>query len=469
MMNMQFYPIVNDFVAYTIDLPKEFYELGLETDCYEAPLPGSPPGSLTPPDVYAKLIDYLRQFYNKDKAIEIWPPRGYSTWIDHQPHVFVKYRSIDFEPHFPIVTVFPRCRSRASNRNVPAYIWEELVNELKSHFFVVLGGTPSGSALADYEDSNVLNLIRYNEPDKMEKLIHYLTYSAFSISSQSGPTHLSLLCGTPSYIIGHEKIRHSVIDNRFKAPVSFRTVGDYRCIDVTTIKNDIENFINILLQSGIITGYLQRTEMLTINRPSLKNLSGRKDLVGVEIGTYAGLNALNMLQNLDIKKLYLIDPYKMYDGLEVVKGTSSSEEFDRAKAKAHSLLLPYADKIVWIEKKSEDAVKFINEPLDFVYIDGNHEYPWVKKDLELYYSLVKDGGLVAGHDYDTEDYNNPGPNSTVFAVQEFFKKLGIEVDSAECYDDPQSKDWWHIKTYNLDALMQQDINTMCGIINEEHS
>jgi len=38
MMNIEFHPFVADFVSYTIDLPREFYNLNLETDCYEAPL-----------------------------------------------------------------------------------------------------------------------------------------------------------------------------------------------------------------------------------------------------------------------------------------------------------------------------------------------------------------------------------------------------------------------------------------------
>jgi hypothetical protein len=40
-----------------------------------------------------------------------------------------------------------------------------------------------------------------------------------------------------------------------------------------------------------------------------------------------------------------------------------------------------------------------NESLDFVYIDANHKYDAVKKDLELWYPKVRKGGVFAGHDY----------------------------------------------------------------------
>ena len=42
-------------------------------------------------------------------------------------------------------------------------------------------------------------------------------------------------------------------------------------------------------------------------------LKGKKDLIGVEIGVFEADHALSLLENLDIKKLYLVDPYEMYD------------------------------------------------------------------------------------------------------------------------------------------------------------
>ena len=49
-----------------------------------------------------------------------------------------------------------------------------------------------------------------------------------------------------------------------------------------------------------------------IHRPSLRNLIGKNSLVGAEIGVGEGTNSLNILENLDILKLYLIDPYEQH-------------------------------------------------------------------------------------------------------------------------------------------------------------
>ena len=39
------------------------------------------------------------------------------------------------------------------------------------------------------------------------------------------------------------------------------------------------------------------------------------------------------------------------------------------------------------------------EPLDWVYVDGDHTYQGAKENLTNYYALLKPGGTLAGDDY----------------------------------------------------------------------
>jgi cephalosporin hydroxylase len=48
--------------------------------------------------------------------------------------------------------------------------------------------------------------------------------------------------------------------------------------------------------------------------------------------------------------------------------------------------------------KSLEQVKSITTELDFLFIDGNHMYEFVKRDYEMYSPLVRKGGIVAFHD-----------------------------------------------------------------------
>ena len=51
----------------------------------------------------------------------------------------------------------------------------------------------------------------------------------------------------------------------------------------------------------------------------------------------------------------------------------------------------------------------IVDTYDAVFIDGNHSYEYVKKDLENFWPKVKDGGIIALHDanFEGERYGTP--------------------------------------------------------------
>ena len=81
---------------------------------------------------------------------------------------------------------------------------------------------------------------------------------------------------------------------------------------------------------------------------------------------------------------------------------------------------------------SNEAYKDLqDESLDFIYIDGCHKYENVLEDLTNFYPKVKNGGFIAGHDW------NPYWEGVVKAVREFFKREPIKV-----YQDTS---WIYIK------------------------
>ena len=157
-----------------------------------------------------------------------------------------------------------------------------------------------------------------------------------------------------------------------------------------------------------------------------KHLNG--ELVGAEIGVKDGKNAKSMLKLLPIKKLYLIDPYKSYSDWS---GNLSQSWQDKIKNKAYKKLSKFKDKITWIEKSSEDAIYDIPDNLDFVYIDGNHNYEFVSKDMRLYYEKVRIGGILAGHDI-----------VNVVVRKAFINELQLKYKLFPYYE---RDDWWVFK------------------------
>jgi hypothetical protein len=188
------------------------------------------------------------------------------------------------------------------------------------------------------------------------------------------------------------------------------------------------------LYNAWLTGFIKERPMIRFAESHFKDLTG---LVGVEIGVAEGANALNILKTLPMKRLYLVDPYDPH-----LRYVDPDHEFACGMNKIEDTLLHYFiakerlatffQQIVFIKKLSQDAIKDIQELVDFVYIDGNHAYEYVKNDLALYYKIVKPNGIIGGHDY-TEIWPGVKKASSEFAAE---NNLELHVEFP---------DWWIIK------------------------
>jgi len=157
----------------------------------------------------------------------------------------------------------------------------------------------------------------------------------------------------------------------------------------------------------------------------------KKEFVGVEIGTQRGTNAVNILKHLEIEKIYLVDPYEFYDyDGKTPNAVDADDVQDDNFKEAKRVLKKYFDKIEFVFKKSIDAVDSIPNKLDFVYIDGNHDYQFVKSDIEEYYPKLKISGYLGGHDINMQGVFD--------AVSEFRQEKKLDVNI-------KRKDWWFIK------------------------
>lgn len=80
----------------------------------------------------------------------------------------------------------------------------------------------------------------------------------------------------------------------------------------------------------------------------------------------------------------------------------------------------------------ERVVKELNgEPVDFLFIDGDHTEAGVRQDYEDYGPLVRPGGLIAFHDI-VDDQPSP-----TLQVQHFWKKIKQGQESREFVDNPK--------------------------------
>lgn len=167
----------------------------------------------------------------------------------------------------------------------------------------------------------------------------------------------------------------------------------------------------------------------------LSNLRDRTGLVGIEIGVAGGEHALSLLKNLNIKRLYLIDPYELYH--EYIEGKIhygvDQQLLDQTEISCRNKLKDFERNLVWIKKLSSDAIGDITEKVDFVYIDGNHQEEFVIEDIDNYISVLNSSGVIGGHDY----YNGfqREHDGVVNAVTKFVESSGYQLRV-------EMPDWW---------------------------
>lgn len=133
---------------------------------------------------------------------------------------------------------------------------------------------------------------------------------------------------------------------------------------------------------------------------------------GAEVGVYKGEYSVKFCE-VGLT-MFCVDPWKAFYGQGRTQQVQKRQDF--LYAHTQRVLAEYIKKdCTLIRKESMDAVHlFMDEALDFVYIDGDHEFAHVAEDIVHWSKKVKQGGIVAGHDFFS---TNPKANNVICQVQ----------------------------------------------------
>ena len=169
-----------------------------------------------------------------------------------------------------------------------------------------------------------------------------------------------------------------------------------------------------------IPGWLPIDEALTLFDLAL-TLPNNHPVI-VEIGSWQGKSALLLAKGIKDKSnpvLYCIDPFnadgdlqskELYSGAPATLGRSLQEQFIK-NMKNNEV----DDLIKILVGYSFDFAADFPEKIDFLFIDGNHDYDVVLRDYRNWSPLLKVGGIIAFHDvfYDPVGDQSLGPGLVV--------------------------------------------------------
>jgi GT2 family glycosyltransferase len=169
-------------------------------------------------------------------------------------------------------------------------------------------------------------------------------------------------------------------------------------ISIDSVENPIVDVIDIS-KARTIEGFMLDQELEWLAR------AAQKANVFVELGSWKGRSSNAIAQHLPHNgTLYCIDTWGGSPTESVLTNEASKMQGDKAFydfiKNNHVYII--SGRIVPLRMKGEHAFNLLREigiKADVVFIDAEHTYEAVRRDIINGYSIVKDGGVLCGHDY----------------------------------------------------------------------
>ena len=156
----------------------------------------------------------------------------------------------------------------------------------------------------------------------------------------------------------------------------------------------MENEKELISFISNVDGWLTESEAVDLYHHA-RNCTGKG--VIVEIGSWKGKSTISLGKGSKAGNnvpVYAIDPHTgASDTIALFGHICTFKEFESniAAANLHDIVNP-------IVLTSEEAAKNFNKPIEFIFIDGDHEYEFAKLDFQLWYPKLITGGIMAFHD-----------------------------------------------------------------------
>lgn len=171
----------------------------------------------------------------------------------------------------------------------------------------------------------------------------------------------------------------------------------------------------------------------------------------VEVGTMLGTNLKRMERSLNPKNLYAIDPWRTVQNFgKKYQPFGNSWSTDQQLEEAYQMVLNWSkdySNVTLIRETSQEACgKFEDHSIDFIHIDADHSYESVKNDINIWWSKLKKGGIMSGHDYCPGNKIANETYGVIEAVNEFFVTTTIRpVRTVYTATSENFPAWWVYK------------------------
>ena len=164
-----------------------------------------------------------------------------------------------------------------------------------------------------------------------------------------------------------------------------------------------------------------------------KTFPVKSELLGVEVGVYRGDTSAGMLRAFPNLKLNMVDPYNMDIQDRMCRPRNQATQDARMEEALEVTEFAADRRKMWRIPSMEALNIFSDGILDFVFVDANHEYEYVRDDMG-WWKKIKSGGLFLGDNYNgkIERWSNGLSWGVKRAVDEFAVVNDLEVQTHRC-------------------------------------
>lgn len=165
--------------------------------------------------------------------------------------------------------------------------------------------------------------------------------------------------------------------------------------------NKVEDVANLILKETTSNKYRDHFFPLMIDKLDLK--------IGVEIGVDNGSFSKHILEKSKIEKYYCVDTWQDNFGSDFKPGyydKDGDKRFNIARETLKPFLGNYekpeedSGRAIMLRMKSVEAsIRFLDNSIDYCYIDGDHSLEGVFTDIYNWMPKMKVGGILGFHDF----------------------------------------------------------------------
>lgn len=136
----------------------------------------------------------------------------------------------------------------------------------------------------------------------------------------------------------------------------------------------------------------------------------------IEIGSYCGASASIIANQFKNSTINCVDPWSPYtEDCSIIDIQQQEKELIEAENLFDTVVSNHTNIRKNKTSSLEYAKKILDRSIDFIYIDGNHQYSSVKEDILSWLPKIKNGGIISGHDYTWDSVKK--------VTQEIFKRM----------------------------------------------